>query len=763
MASEAAKPDEKSSPDMSGCAALRRRQWNSESNLSRALAGVEGFLSKSGHDRAPWLCVAFGTGILAWFTLPLPLHWVTLTTLCIAASLAAHLCWRRCGAFPYVSQALFWVPLLLAAGCLLVWARSEISGTRPIRAPLFGTFTGRLLAVEEQSALGRRRLFVAIREPGGDRAIKVRLNLADAPTTPSPVASGSGDGASQGAGPLTPGSLVRFKARLMPPAAAMVPGGYNFARTAWFSGLAASGAVLGRVEVLEPGQAGGSLAGLRRSLSRHVRARMPGGAGGIGAALVSGDRGGIGTGDAQAMRDAGLAHLLSISGLHVSAVIALAYMVAIRLLALWPALALRVRLPVLASAMGALAGVSYTVLTGAQVPTVRSCVGALLVLMALAIGREPLSLRMLAIAAFVVLALWPEAIIGPSFQMSFAAVLALVSLSTCAPVRAFVAAREEGVLARLARWFAMLLVTGLVIDLALMPITLYHFHRAGFYGAFANIVAIPMTTFVIMPGIALGLAADLFGLGVPVWWLVERAIDTILALAHFVASRPGAVTVIPAIGGSALALFALGGVWVGLWRGQVRLLGLGPALAGLVWLALLPPPDILVGGDGRHVGIVERGSRKGTADRLVLLRESRSSYVRDNLLELAGMQGDTAYLPDQPGARCTPDFCTLVLERGGKAWTILVSRSRNAVPERALAATCDRVDIVIADRWLPQSCRPRWLKADRAMLVRTGGLSIDLSNQTLRTVAEGQGKHGWWRPYESGTGMDLPLISAKVF
>ena len=128
------------------------------------------------------------------------------------------------------------------------------------------------------------------------------------------------------------------------------------------------------------------------------------------------------------MRDAGLTHLLSISGLHVSAVIACVYLLALRLLALWPWLTLRIRLPLVAAACGAGAGIGYTLLTGAEVPTVRSCLGSLLVLGALALGREPLSLRMVAAAAFAVMLLWPEAVVSPGFQMSFAAVVAIVAL-----------------------------------------------------------------------------------------------------------------------------------------------------------------------------------------------------------------------------------------------------------------------------------------------------------------------------------------------
>ena len=102
-------------------------------------------------------------------------------------------------------------------------------------------------------------------------------------------------------------------------------------------------------------------------------------------------------------------------------------------------------------------------------------------------------------------------------------------------------------------------------------------------------------------------------------------------------------------------------------------------------------------------------------------------------------------MAEWPGAQCSPDFCVITLERGGRDWHILMSRSRDIVAERALAAACERADIVYRDRWLPRSCTPRWLKADGRMLSATGGLAIDLEEQSDRTVADSQGEHGWWR------------------
>ncbi len=399
---------------------------------------------------------------------------------------------------------------------------------------------------------------------------------------------------------------------------------------------------------------------------------------------------------------------------------------------------LRVRLPVVAAATGALAGVGYTLLTGSEVPTLRSCLAAVLVLGALALGREPLSLRMVALAAVCVLALWPEALAGPSFQMSFAAVIAIVALHDAKPVRDFLAPRDEGGVYRVGRRVAMLLITGLVIEVALMPIVLFHFHRAGFYGALANVVAIPLVTFIAMPLIALALVFDLVGAGAPFWWLTGQLLDLLLAIARFTAAQPGAVKLMPQMTGGTFALFLAGSLWLGLWRGRQRLLGLVPVAFATVLLLATPVPDLLISGDGRHVGIT------GEGDRLLVLRESRSDYTRENMLELAGVAGDPVPLEQWPGAQCSADFCVITLLRGGRDWHVLMSRNRQRIEERALVAACERADIVVSERWLPRSCEPRWLKADRDYLEASGGLAIELDQPTLRTVAQEQGEHPWW-------------------
>lgn len=714
--------------------AALQRPWQRGPGLSSFADAAEGFLERAGYDRGPWLAVAFAGGIAAWFLLPESGVWLQAMALGAAMAGVAWLHWRgrdRRALLRLAALALGWAFVL---GMATIWARSELVGTAPLARPYIGPVEGRILVREEQPAEGRVRLTLAAREPGAARAVKLRLNL--------PLARDRPD--------LVEGAMTRTGARLLPPAPPLVPGAYDFARKAWFDGLAATGVPYGELVVLEPGEQGGAVARLQRRLSAHVRERLEGTPGALAAAFASGDRGAIAEADEAAMRDAGLTHLLSISGLHVSAVIACVYLLAIRLLALWPWLVLRVRLPVLAAGLAALAGASYTLLTGAEVPTVRSCLGAGLVLLALALGREPLSLRMVAVVAGIVLVLWPESLVGPSFQMSFAAVLAIVALHGAEPVRRFLAPREEGWPARMARRIVMLFITGVVIEAVLTPVVMFHFHRAGAYGAFANVLAIPLVTFIAMPLIALALLFDLVGLGAPLWWLAGQSLELLLSIAHFVAGQPGAVRLMPQIGLGAVLLYVLGMLWLALWSGRVRLWGLAPAVVGLALMLASPVPDVLVARDGRQIGVTAPDGP------LLVLRESEG-YALDSLREAAAVASQPVAIERSPQARCSTDFCALQISRGGRSWSLLVARSKHYVDARQLIAACASADIVIAARTMPRSCAPRWFKADRRFLAEHGGLALYLGEEPrLVTVAESQGAHGWWRNTAKETLTRLP-------
>ena len=710
-------------PDGPADAAVQRH-WRMRAILSRTGDHTEKFLVQSGFDRGPWLAVAFAAGIGAWFLLAMPWQWIAGLVIALAAAVFSHAIWRGAEGRQHLRLAVGALGLAFALGLTTVWVRSEMVGAEPISRPMLMKLDARILERTEQPSEDRVRLVLATRDAEAGRAIRVRVNVPNDRDMPE----------------LREGARVELRARLMPPSPPLLPGAYDFARDAWFKGFAATGSLVGEVRVTEPAEANdGWLAGKQRDLSAHVRSQLSGAPGTIAAAFATGDRGGIAKADEEAMRDAGLTHLLSISGLHVSAVIAAAYFLAIKLLALWPWLALRARLPLLAAASAAAVGIGYTLLTGAQVPTVRSCIGAVLVLGALALGREPLSLRMVAVAAGAVLVLWPESLVGPSFQMSFSAVIAIVALHNSQPVRDFLAPREEGWTRVMSRRVLMLFITGLVIEIALTPIVLFHFHRSGLYGAFANVFAIPLVTFLSMPLIALALFFDLVGAGAPFWWLAGKSLEILIAMAHFTSSQPGAVKLVPHMGLGIISLFVGGGLWLALWRGRARLLGLVPAAIGTIALVLSPVPDLLITRDGRNVGITNQDGH------LFVLRGAPGSYSRTNIVELAGSEAEAMPIEEYPGARCSADFCSIGLSRGTRDWSILVALNRQRIDERQLAAACELSDLVIADRWLPRSCKPKWAKIDGRFVAENGGTSVYLADERIDTVASAQGQHGWWK------------------
>jgi len=689
-------------------------------HLSSVQRTIEQFLGHRPFERAPWLAVGYGAGIGVWAMLAGPWQWAAFIALCAAAVALAPLIARE-GRADHLRMAIMGLALMAAAGVATIWMKSALVGTAFLPARETVMIAGRIVDRQDDGAAGRVRLLLAARVAGREQPALVQVILPDQLDRPD----------------LAIGAVIMAKARLSPPSPPMLPGAHDFAFVAWFQGVAATGSIGGPVTVLAPAGRAPSLRRLQGAIKTHVLTHLGGPAGAIAATLASGDRGAISHGDADAMRDAGFAHLLSISGLHVSAVIAGVFFLVLRGFGLIPWIALRVRLPLVAALAGALAGVGYCLITGSQVPTVRAVAGAVLVLGALALGRDPLSMRLLAVAAVMVMLFWPESLFGASFQMSFGAVMTIVALSNTAWVKRFVARRDESLAIRMGRRLAMLLLGGLAIELALLPVALFHFHRAGLYGAVANALAIPLVTLVTMPCLALALLLDPLGWGAPAWWATGRSLDLVLWIAHATAALPGAVTTLPSMPGWVYGLWIGGALWLALWSGRVRLWGLVPVtLAMLAWIAT-PTPDVLIAGDGRHVGIT------GLSPDLVVFSEGQGAYARDILLETAGMSGSTRALEDWPGALCTHDFCALALNRHGRRTILLIARSHRRVNEQGLAVACAQSDIVIADHPLPTICHPRQILADGTLLARTGGMTIDLASGAVRTVAETSGRHPW--------------------
>lgn len=696
-------------------------------------AAIEDWLEAEREQLPLWLPVALAAGIAGWFLLPGRADWLALIAVALAVACAGAACGpaRRRAALLLVLGG-----LAVAAGTGLAWLRAERVAAPVLARPVVATFAAR---VERVQVLAARRLVRAELRPlaAPDLPPRVRVNI-DQAAAPERLAAGD---------------RIRLRARLMPPAEPAVPGAYDFARAAWFLELGATGRALGPVERTAAAAAG---PGLRERLSAHVRAALGPEAAGIGVALATGDQGSVSDADAEALRRAGLAHLLSVSGLHISAVVGATMLAALHLLALSPRLALAVPLPLVAAAVGAAAGIFYTWLTGAEVPTIRACIAALLVLAGIAAGREAITLRLVATGALIVLLLWPEALVGASFQLSFAAVTAIIALHEHPRLKALLARREEGGMARLGRFLLALLLSGVAVELALAPIALFHFHKQGLYGALANIVAIPFTTFVVMPLEALALALDAAGIGAPLWWLTAQSIGLLLRLAHGVADAPGALLMLPTMPKAAFGLMVAAGLILCLLRTRVRWLGLPLFAAGALWAAATPPPDLLVTGDGRHLAV--RDAAGGQA----LLRERTGDYVRSLLGEAAGTDMPLAALGTHPDARCGPDACWVELRRDGRHWRLLATRSPYHLPPGPLARACAAADIVVSDRRLPRTCRPRWLKLDRERLARSGGVAIRLgAPPRLDQVADDRAGHPWAaaavpRPDQPPPGARLP-------
>ncbi len=712
-----------SAPNIAGAALPQRARGFGEAQYRRIGEGLEGFLEREAAQLPLWVVVGFGAGIAAWFGLGGRAQWTAWLCLTGGMAIAGFIYGRgRAG------HALGWLGLAAMLGCAAIWARSTQVAAPVLERAQVVSFSASVEQVETLAAKGNLRLTLA---------------PADAALPPRVRVSIKEEGAPAG---LAAGARISLRARLAPPPPQALPGTHDFARDMWFRGIGAVGRSLGEVTVLAPVERSG-LDSMRHGLDRHIREALPGPSGSIATALATGDQNAIGAEDADAMRRSGLAHLLSVSGLHIAAAVGAAMILTLKLLALSERLALRFNLVLAAAAAGALTGVGYTLLTGAQVPTVRSCIGALLVLAGVALGRDAISMRLLAVAALAILLVRPEALVGASFQLSFAAVASIITLHSSRFGRRLFERREEGIAGRLARPVLALIATGLVVEVALIPFALYHFHKAGLYGVAANLIAIPLTTFVIMPLEAGALLLDVVGLGAPLWALAGWTIDLLLGLAHLVASARGAVAMLAAMPVAAFLLLVFGGLWLCLWTTRARLLGLIPATAGALLAAASPTPDLLVTGDGRHLAIVDED---GTP---LLLRERSGDFIRSLLSEASGFDDLPRALGNHPLGACSRDACTATIRRGGRNWQLLATRSSVQIDGPILVAACARADIVVSERRLPPGCAPRWLKLDRRTLERTGGLSLYLDREPrIATVSDQIGSHPWapvvptWRP-----------------
>ncbi|MCB1335460.1 MAG: ComEC/Rec2 family competence protein [Roseivivax sp.] len=653
--------------------------------LSQAIQSQRGMLSC-------WVPVCLGIGIGGYFALRVEPSAAMLAALGLAGLAAAALARRAGGA---------WSPLLMAAalaamGLGLAGARAHSVAGVVLAYRYYGPVEGRIVALDRSAADAPRmtldRVTLDAPRPYPQR---VRVSL-------------------HGPGPhtaLTPGKRVMVTASLSPTQGAVEPGGFDFRRHAWFLRLGAVGYARTPVMAVAAPE-GVTLARIRARLTARIRAALPDETGAMAAALITGDRSAVARTTLDALRASNLAHLLAISGLHMGLVTG-AVFAALRLaLVLVPRVGARWPVKRLAAAGALIAATGYLALSGAGVATERAYVMASVVLGAVMVNRRAISLRSVAVAATLILAFQPEALLSPGFQMSFAATVALVVAYGI---------RGGPRLPRPLRAFGALVLSSFVAGSATAPIAMAHFNMLSHYGLLANTLSLPVMGLVVMPAAVLALLLMPLGAEAAPLWLMGQGIDWILAVAERVSALPAAVSPVLQPGPAVLPMLVLGALWLVLWRGHGRWLGV-PLCALAVWLWTgTQRPALLIAEDGGLAGILTPQGR-------ALSHAKGDSFVAEVWLE---NDGDTAVQQDAAARWPVPD------------WPVRVLRGK-----RALEAFegCDTGEIIVANGPLPGDWPCDVWDAPR--LARSGAVAGHLWDGVLHmvTVRDRSGARLWSAP-----------------
>lgn len=669
----------------------------------------------------PWGAVLFGIGILVFFRAdaPSPAAAAALAGATVAAAALA----RR---GPMTLAVALAGAAFLAAGFAAGALRQASVAAPVLSAPASGVVAGFVESLDARPNGVRIVLRVAEHDLAtrGDGVLRVRATL-------------------RAGGPIAPGDWIAARVRLLPPPQAVRPGGYDFAKEAYFRGIGAVGSVVGPAETGPPPvppdlglAAAARLDALRNAATRRIADAVGGQPGAVAAALVTGKRGLISEETNEALRAAGVYHIVSISGLHMVLAAGTVFFGLRALLAAVPWLALRWPIKKIAAGAAILAGAAYCVFSGSAVATERALIMTTIMFGAILVDRPALSMRNLALAALVVLAREPDALVGPSFQMSFSAVAGLIAGAEWQATRPHRPGPRPGRIGRALGWargvVAGIVGTTLIATLATGPFAAFHFQLANPYGVLGNVLALPIVTFLVMPAAVLGMLALPFGLDAPVWVAMGAGVAQVIAFSEAVAGLPGSQIVVAAFGMGALACLVAGLLIATLCVSPLRLLALPPVLLGLVLAASPQRPDLYVDRDGRGAAL------RGTDGRLLVLGDP-GDFVLEQWLKADG----DARAPDDPGlaagVACDALACVAPLAGLGP---VSVVRDPRAFPD-----DCARAAIVVT-RLRP----PRWCAAPlvlgRERLEATGALTVRYVDgapriRTVRRAAES-------RPWLSG-------------
>ncbi|MDT7950511.1 MAG: ComEC/Rec2 family competence protein [Acetobacteraceae bacterium] len=528
--------------------------------------------------------------------------------------------------------------------------------------------------------------------------------------------------------PVVAGDEVQVRALMRPPSGPPYPGGWDLQRDAYFNGLGGGGTALAAITVLDhhpPAGLSAAIQAVRDWIGSRVMAAIPGSPGAIAATFLTGSTLAIPQADRAAMRDSGLAHLLAVAGLHIGIVMGLVFGATRLGLASWERSALFWPTKAIAAVTALAAGGGYMLLAGAHVPVMRSFAMACVVTLGLVVGRRALSLRGWALAALALMSFAPQEVVGVSFQMSFAAVLALIS--------GYEALRP--VLMRLYghQWWRLtishvvaLVLTSLLAGTASAPYGAFHFGHIQLYFIAANVLAVPLTAMWVLPLGLLGLALMPFGLEglalTPMGWGVQA----ILAIGRTVSSWPEATTAIRPMPGWGLLVFSLGLAWLALWRTRWRMLGVVPIVAGLLSPAMLSLPDLLVSGDARLIAL-----RVGSQFWLQT-HAGGSKFTREEW-ETHFAAGPFETMRDGAPAACGPDLC--------QSGPVLLLRSKLPVPE----GRCAGVALLVSAEPARGECPSDVALLDRFTVWRDGAAAVWINDGSARVLTdrEARGDRPW--------------------
>ncbi|APX11686.1 competence protein [Tateyamaria omphalii] len=557
----------------------------------------------------------------------------------------------------------------------------------------------------------------------------VKLDRVAPAKTPTRVRiSLHGDGA-LGVAP-EPGLRVMTTAHLGPPGGPVEPGGFDFQRHAWFAELGAVGYT--RVPLVAISVAEfdlrQSIFRIRMSVSAHVRDVLPGDVGGFAAAVTTGDRSGISQDALNDLRASNTAHLLAISGLHMGLLSGFVFGLLRLLFALIPHVALHWPARKLAAFGALIAAAVYLALSGGNVATERAFVMVAVALCAILVNRRAISLRAVAMAAIIVLTLRPEALMGPGFQMSFAATTALVA------VFGWIRDMEWTLGPKWLQPVLGVVISSAVAGLATAPIGAAHFNTMAHYGLMANLASVPLMGVLVIPAAVLALVLAPVGLDVIGLWLMGAGLRWILWVADTVSGLDGAQGYVAGPGPVVLPLIAIGMLFVILWQGRARFVGVLPVILGLALWQSGSRPHVLIADTGGLVGVM-------TEDGRALSKPKGAGFVARNWLENDGEGIDQV----TAAARWDAEHPVRVIHLSGK---------------RAAAAFtgCRKHEIVVSTTDLEGRSDLDCLVLTPPLLRRTGAIALigradKLSIRTAREVAGDR----MWSSWTASPELDLTL------